>query len=58
MDTDASGDVVGSLTIACMAPKSEIMLADQECGKDLKYRVMPVNDTGQGEPNAIVAVVL
>ncbi|MFC1600793.1 hypothetical protein ACFL34_00395 [Candidatus Sumerlaeota bacterium] len=41
-----------------MALKSEIMLVNQERGKDLEYRVVPVNSSGAGEPNATVAVVL
>lgn len=41
-----------------MALKSEIMLVNQERGKDLEYRVVPVNNTGAGEPSATVAVVL
>ena len=48
----------GDWVIAGMALKSEIMLTAQERGKDLEYRVIPVNNTGQGEPSATVAVVL
>ncbi len=48
----------GDWAIAGMALKTEIMLTSQERGKDLEYRVIPVNNTGQGEPSATVAVVL
>ena len=48
----------GDWTIAGMALKSEIMLVSQERGKDLEYRVVPVNNSGSGEPSATVAVVL
>ena len=48
----------GDWVIAGMALKSEIMLTAQERGKDLEYRVIPVNNTGQGEPSATVPVVL
>lgn len=49
---------VGDWTIAGMALKTEIMLTNQDRGKDLEYRVIPVNTTGQGEPSATIAVVL
>ncbi|MBI9082753.1 MAG: fibronectin type III domain-containing protein [Desulfobacterales bacterium] len=48
----------GDWVIAGMALKSEIMLVSQERGKDLEYRVIPVNNSGQGEPSATIAVVL
>jgi hypothetical protein len=49
---------VGDWTIAGMAIDSEITLTNQERGKDLEYRVIPVNTAGQGEPSTTVAVVL
>ncbi len=48
----------GDWVIAGMALKSEIMLVNQDRAKDLEYRVIPVNNTGQGEPSTTVAVVL
>jgi hypothetical protein len=48
----------GDWVIAGMALKSEIMLVSQERGKDLEYRVIPVNNTGPGEPSTTIAVVL
>jgi hypothetical protein len=43
--------------IAGMALKSEIMLVNQDRAKDLEYRVIPVNNSGQGEPSATISVV-
>jgi hypothetical protein len=48
----------GDWGIVGMALQSEIMLVNQERAKDLEYRVIPVNNTGQGEPSTTVAVVL
>jgi hypothetical protein len=48
----------GDWVIAGMALKSELMLTNQERGKDLEYRVIAVNNTGSGEPSATVPVVL
>ncbi len=48
----------GDWAIAGMALKTELMLTNQERGKDLEYRVIPVNNTGQGEPSATIPVVL
>ena len=36
-----------------MALKTEAMLASQERGKDLEYPVIPVNNSGPGEPSTI-----
>ena len=48
----------GDWAIVGMALKTEHMLTNQDRGKDLEYRVIPVNNTGQGEPSTTVAVVL
>ena len=49
---------VGDWAIAGMALKSEIMLVNQDRGKDLEYRVIPMNNSGAGEPSTTIAVVL
>ena len=41
-----------------MATQTETMLTNQDRGKPLEYRAIPVNDTGQGEPSTTVTVVL
>jgi len=48
----------GDWAICGMALASEIMLANQDRGKDLEYRVIPVNNSGSGEPSATISVVL
>ena len=49
---------VGDWAIAGMALKSEIMLVNQGRAKDLEYRVVPINNSGPGEPSTTIVVVL
>lgn len=48
----------GDWTLASVAIESEAMLVGQERAKDLEYRVIATNKTGQGVPGNTVAVVL
>lgn len=41
-----------------MAIESEITLSDQERGRELEYRIIPVNKAGEGEPSNTVMAVL
>ncbi len=48
----------GTWTDAGMAIESEITLSDQERGRELEYRIIPVNKAGEGEPSNTVMAVL
>ena len=41
-----------------MAIESEITLSDQECGRELEYRVLAVNKIVEGPPSNTVMAVL
>jgi hypothetical protein len=48
----------GAWAVVDVAIKTEIMLANQERGKDWEYRVVSLNVTGEGIPSNTVAAVV
>ncbi len=43
---------------AGMSVETEVILSDQKHGKEVDYRVLAVNKTGESTPNPIVTILL